>query len=78
MMKIIFPVMESQDLVSVSRLVSRPIFATSVSKVSGLPLGPEGYRSRSQAYCLETFNIEKYGLAKFLKFITFLLCCISR
>jgi len=63
-MKIIFPVMESRDLVSVSRLVSRPIFATSVSKVSGLPLGLEGYWSRSQAYCLETFNIARIWLSK--------------
>jgi len=38
-------VMESQDLVSASRLISRPIVAS---------LSLEGYRTRSQAYCLET------------------------
>ena len=47
--------MESRHLVSVSRIVSRPIFAS---------LGFEGCRSRSQAYCLETLNIARIWLSK--------------
>jgi len=39
--------MESQDLVSVSRIVSRPKGFRSC-------LGLDGYRSRSQAYCFKT------------------------
>ena len=39
--------MESRDLVSVSRRVSRPVF-------SSLGLGLEGFRSRSRALSFET------------------------
>jgi len=38
------PTMESRELISVSRLVLRPIFAS---------LGLEGYRSRDFEYCKE-------------------------
>ena len=54
--------MESQDLVSVSRIVSRPSFESLSlgSKVSGL----ESYRSLLQAYCLETLIIARILLSK--------------
>jgi len=42
-------VMESRDLVSVSRRVSRPVFWS-------LDLGLEGFRSRSRALRLETLH----------------------
>ena len=48
------PVMESRDMVSFSRRVSRPIFEVSASKVSGLGFGLEG--SRSRALRLETLH----------------------
>ena len=44
--------MESRDLVSVSRIVSRSNFASLEGFRSRL--GLEGFRSRSQAYCFET------------------------
>ena len=50
-------VMESRDLVSVSRLVFRPIFASLGLGPKGfsshLGLGLEGYRSRNFEYCKE-------------------------
>jgi len=59
-------VIESQELVSVSRIFSRPIFASLGLEgfTSRLGLGLEGYRSRSQAYCLETLNIARMWLRK--------------
>jgi len=45
--------MESGDLVSVSRLVSRPIFASLGLKVFRSRLGLEGYKSRDFEYCKE-------------------------
>ena len=64
------PVMESRDLLSVSRRVSRPVFwvLVSVSKVSGL--GLEGFRSRSRALRLETLRMlffMKFFKKEFLK-----------
>jgi len=51
------PVMESRDLVSVSRLVSRPIFASLSLGLEGfrsrLGLGLEGFRSRDFEYYKE-------------------------
>ena len=54
------PVMESRDLVSVSRRVSRPVFWSLGLGVEGLrsrlDLGLEGFRSRSRALRLETLH----------------------
>jgi len=55
------PVMESQDLVSVSRRVSRPVFL-SLGLGLGLErlrsrLGLEQFRSRSRVLCLETLRM---------------------
>jgi len=62
------PVMESRDLVLVSRRVSRPIFAS--FGLEGfrprLGFGLEGCRSRSLTYYLEILNIlHRYGLVNF-------------
>jgi len=56
--------MESRDLVSVSRIVSRPNFASLGLEGFRSRLGLGGYRSRSQTYCFETLNITRYGLVK--------------
>ena len=61
--------MESRDLVSISRFVSRPIFAS---------LGLEGYRSRSQSYCLETLKIARIWLSKTFAIQKHFVCCICR
>jgi len=56
---------ESRGLmVSVSRLVSRPIFTSLGLEGFRSRLGLEGYRSRSQAYCLEALNIARIWLSK--------------
>ena len=64
---------ESRDLVSVSKIFSRPIFTSLGLEgfTSRLGLGLEGYRSRSQGYrsrsqgyCLGTLNIAKIWLSK--------------
>jgi len=57
-------VMWSRDFVSVSRIVSRPNFASLDLQGFRSRLGLEGYRSRSQAYCLETLNIASIWLSK--------------
>jgi len=56
--------MGSRDLVSFSRLVSKPIFASLGLKGFRFSLGLEGYRSRLQAYCLETLNTATTWLGK--------------
>jgi len=55
--------MESRDVVSVSRLVSRPIFASLGLEGFRSRLGIEDYRSRSQACCLETMKIARVWLS---------------
>jgi len=55
---------ESRDLISVSRIVSRPNFASLGLEGFRSRLGLEGYRSRSQAHCLETWNITSIWLSK--------------
>jgi len=58
--------MESRDLVSVSRLISRPIFA-SLGLGSFRPrLGLENCMPQSQARCLRLWILQRYGLGKFL------------
>ena len=49
-------VMESRDLVSVSRRVSRPVFSSLGLKGLRSRLGLEGFRSRSRALRLETLH----------------------
>ena len=49
----ITPVMESRDLVSVSRLASTPVFASLGLEGFRSRLGLEGYRSRDFEYCKE-------------------------
>ena len=51
---LLLSLMESPDLVSVSRRVSRPIFAS-------LGLGLEGFRSRDFEYCKEMFCSNFYN-----------------
>ena len=50
------PVMESRDLVSVSRRVSRPVFWSLGLEGLRSRLGLEGFRSRSRALRLETLH----------------------
>jgi len=67
--------MESRDLVSVSRLDSRPIFAS-------LGLGLERFRSRlvsvSKAAGLETLNIAKKWYSEISIIQQFFVGCICR
>ena len=56
-------VMESQDFVSVSRLVSRPIFACLGLSLEG-PVSDSGLQVSVTAYCLENLNIEKKWLGR--------------
>jgi len=50
------PVMESRDLVSVSRRVSRPVFSSLGLESLRCRLGLEGFQSRSQALSLEILH----------------------
>ena len=54
---------ESRDLISVSRIVSRPNFANLGLEGFTSRLGLEDYRSRSQAHCFETLKT-RFGLVK--------------
>jgi len=56
--------MKSRYLVSFSRFVSGPIFASLGLQGFTSRLDLEGYRSQSQAYCLETLNIARTWLRK--------------
>jgi len=66
-MQLYQPVMESRDLVSVSRRVSRPVFWSLGLGLEGpgLGLGLEGFRSRSRALRLET--VHRLFFMKFCK-----------
>jgi len=57
-------VMESQDLVSVLRLIYRPIVVSLGLKCFRSCLGLEGYRSWSRVYCLETLNIARMWVSQ--------------